>query len=119
MPAVATRRRQIADGGRKASLVARSIPTYDVVAASPHFLPVLINPMSRLPNVIPVARPVSGTTSVIRAITHGHRDGTRITSVVRSVIIPTAVATIIRPITGISRIIIGATTEAKRGGNCN
>jgi hypothetical protein len=46
--------------------------------------------MARLPDVIPVARPISGTTRVIRAITDGHRDGTRITSVIRSVIIRTA-----------------------------
>jgi hypothetical protein len=46
--------------------------------------------MARLPDVIPVAGPISGTTRVIRAITDGHRDGTRITSVIRSVIIRTA-----------------------------
>jgi hypothetical protein len=75
--------------------------------------------MSRLPDVIPVARPVSGATSVIRAIADCHRDGTRITSVIGSVIIPAAIATIIGSVAGRSRIIIGASTKAKRGGNCN
>jgi hypothetical protein len=75
--------------------------------------------MSRLPDVIPVARPISCTTSVIRAITDCYRNGTRITSVIGPVIIPTAIATVIGPIARISRIIIGASTEAKRGGNCN
>jgi len=52
--------------------------------------------MSRLPDVIPVARPIPGTTSVIRTITHLYSDGTRITPVIRSAIVRTAtIATII------------------------
>jgi hypothetical protein len=73
--------------------------------------------MARLPDVIPVARPISGTTRVIRAITDGHSDGTRITSVIGSVIIPTAIATIIGSIARISAVVASASYQAERCGN--
>ena len=103
------------------SLVARSISAYNVVAASPDFLPVPINPMSRLPDVIPVARPISGTASVIRAVTDCHRNRSRISTIVRPAVIWSAIirSTVIGPVARISRVIIGASTEAKRGGNDN
>jgi hypothetical protein len=77
--------------------------------------------MSRLPDVIPVARPISGTTSVIRAITDCHRNRPRISTIVRPAVIWAAVirSTVIWPIARISRVIIGASIETKRGGNYN
>lgn len=100
------------------SSVVRSIPPHDVVAASPHFLPVPINPMSGLPDVIPVARPISGTTSVIRAITDCHRNRSRISTIVRPAVIWSAIIRTgarVGTIAGITSVVVCAARNTKRG----
>jgi hypothetical protein len=60
------------------------------MAVDPDSLAVTHNPVSWLPDVIGAAYIVAGTVHVVRPIAHFHSDGTRITPVIRSVIIRTA-----------------------------
>ena len=60
------------------------------MAVDPDSLPVPRCPMSWLPNVIGAAYIIARPVAVVRTIAHCHSDGTRITPVIRSVIIRTA-----------------------------
>src|SRR5882757_6770582 len=84
------------------SLVARSVSaSHDVMAVDKDSLPVPRCPMSWFPDVISAAYIIARPVAVVRSIAHLHSDGTRISPVIRSVIIRTAT-------------IIG--TVARRGG---
>ena len=66
------------------------------MAVDPDSLPVTRCPMSWFPNIIGAAHIIARPMAVVRPIAHLYSDGTRITPVIRSVIIRTAaVATII------------------------
>ena len=66
------------------------------MAVDPDSLPVTRCPMSWFPDVIGAAYIIASAVAVVRPIAHLHSDGTRITPVIRSVIIGTStVATII------------------------
>ena len=60
------------------------------MAVDPDSLPVPRCPMPLFPNVIGAAYIIASPVAVIRPIAHLHSDGTRITPVIRSVIIRTA-----------------------------
>jgi len=62
--------------------------------------------MSWFPDVIAAAYIIARPVSVVRAIADGHSDGTRITSVIRSVIIRTAtIATIVGSVARVVAVI--------------
>ena len=66
------------------------------MAVDPDSLPVPRCPMSWFPDVIGAPLVITTSVNVVRPIAHLHSDGTRITTVIRSVIIRTAaVATVI------------------------
>jgi hypothetical protein len=60
------------------------------MAVDPDSLAVAHNPVSWLPDVIGAAYIIARPVAVVRPIAHLHSDGTRITPVIRSVIIRTA-----------------------------
>ena len=60
------------------------------MAVDPDSLPVPRCPMSWFPDVISAAYIIARPVAVVRPIAHLHSDGTRITPVIRSVIIRTA-----------------------------
>ncbi len=77
------------------------------MAVDPDSLPVTRCPMSWFPDVIGAAYIIASPVAVVRPIAHLHSDGTRITPVIRSVIIRTAtVATTI--IGSVARVGAGA-----------
>ena len=66
------------------------------MAVDPDSLPISRGPMSWFPDVISAAYIVARPVTVVRPIAYFHSDGTRVTPVIRSVIIRTpSVATII------------------------
>ena len=60
------------------------------MAVDPDSLPVPRYPMAWFPDVIGAAYVIARPVTVVRPIAHLHSDGTRITPVIRSVIIRTA-----------------------------
>jgi hypothetical protein len=95
----------VATASREAALVS----AYDVVAASPSFLPVPINPMARLPDVVPVARPISGT-AIVRPIVNGNADRPRITTTI------IRCRTVIRSVSRVRGVIAVASSDAEHCG---
>jgi hypothetical protein len=74
--------------------------------------------MSWFPDVIGAAYIIAWTAAVVRAIAHRHSDRTRITPVIRSVVIRTAtVATIIGSVTRVVAVIASTSHQPERRGN--
>jgi hypothetical protein len=71
--------------------------------------------MSWFPDVIGAAYIVASPVAVVRPIAHLHSDGTRITPVIRSVIIRTA--TIIRSVARGGGVVASTSYYAERGEN--
>jgi hypothetical protein len=74
--------------------------------------------MSWFPDVIGAAYIIARPVAVVRPIANLHSDGTRITPVIRSVIIRTAIATtIIWSVARVGAVIASASHQAERRGN--
>ena len=83
------------------------------MAVDPDSLPVPRCPMSWFPNVIGAAYIIARPVAVVRPIPHLHSDRTRITPVIRSVIIRTAAiaTTIIRSVARVGAGAVIASTS--------
>jgi hypothetical protein len=89
------------------------------MAVDPNSLPVPRCPMSWFPNVIGAAYIIASAVAVVRPIAHLDSDGTRITPVIRSVIVRTAgiATTIIWSVARVSAVIASTSYQAERRGN--
>ena len=83
------------------------------MAVDPDSLPVTRCPMSWFPDVIGPAYIIARPVAVVRPIAHLHSDGTRVTAVIRSVIIRTATVatTIIGPVARVGAGAVIASTS--------